>query len=158
MGYLNIDQAELTNQKDVVRNELRQTHENRPYGLAEDELFHMLFPAPHPYFAAVIGSHADIQAADLASVSKFWNMYYSPNNATLAIAGDIDKAQTRRLVEKYFGTLPKRADLSTMLPKTAPITSERRAVVQDRIDLPRVIMGWITSPFFTDGISLRITG
>ena len=152
MGYLNIDQAELTNQKDVVRNELRQTHENRPYGLADDELFHLLFPAPHPYHAAVIGSHADIQAADLASVSKFWNVFYSPNNATLAIVGDIDKAQTRRLVEKYFGTLPKRAEVSAApLPKTAPITSERREVVQDRIDLPRVIMGWITSPFFTDG-------
>src|SRR5881392_3957112 len=95
MGYLNINQAELTNQKDVVRNERRQTHENRPYGLADDELIHLMFPAPHPYNAAVIGSHADIQAADLASVSKFWHVFYSPNNATLAIAGDIDKAQAR---------------------------------------------------------------
>src|SRR3954470_1135301 len=57
MGYLNIDEKELANQKDVVRNELRQTHENRPYGLAGDELFHQLFPAPHPYHAVIIGSH-----------------------------------------------------------------------------------------------------
>src|SRR6476469_247323 len=107
MGYLLdvVDQKSLSNQQDVVRNERRQSVENQPYGIVEEALFHQLFPQTHPYYASVIGSHADIQAAQLADVKNFFRKYYAPNNATLAIVGDIDKASARRLVEKYFGTL-----------------------------------------------------
>src|SRR5207253_4896410 len=109
IGYLleKLDQTQSSNQQDVVRNERRQSFENRPYGIVEEGLIHLLFPKEHPYYASVIGSHADIQAARLDDVKQFFKLYYRPNNATIAIAGDIDKAATRRLVEKYFGTLQR---------------------------------------------------
>ncbi len=97
MGYLldTVDQANLSNQQDVVRNERRQSVENQPYGIVEEALFHQLFPKAHPYYASVIGSHADIQAAKLEDVKNFFKLYYAPNNASLAIVGDIDKAATK---------------------------------------------------------------
>src|ERR1700688_2843299 len=92
MGYLpdKLDQASLTNQQDVVRNERRQSIENSPYGIVEEAVFHNLFPKGHPYFADVMGSHADIQAAKIEDVRNFFKLYYAPNNASLAIVGDFD--------------------------------------------------------------------
>ena len=100
MGYLLdvLDQKALTNQQDVVRNERRESVESEPYGIVEEALSHALFPKGHPYYASVIGSHADIQSARLEDVRQFFARYYGPNNASLVIAGDIDKAKTRALV------------------------------------------------------------
>jgi zinc protease len=153
MGYLPdvLDQASLSNQQDVVRNERRQSVENRPYGIVEEELFHELFPKGHPYYASVIGSHADIQAAQLEDVKNFFKTYYAPNNASLAIVGDFEPAAARKLVEKYFGTLKRGPDVPKIDAVTPPITSERRRVVQDRIELPKVFLGWITSPIYAPG-------
>src|SRR5436190_17244206 len=97
MGYLldKVDRAAFTNQKDVVRNERREG-ENQPYNMAEEAMFHQLFPSTHPYYASVIGSHADIQAAELEDVKAFFKQYYTPNNASLAIVGDIDKDATKK--------------------------------------------------------------
>jgi zinc protease len=153
MGYLLdvVDQASLTNQQDVVRNERRQSVENRPYGMVEEELFHQLFPEGHPYYASVIGSHADIQAVKLEDVRNFFKTYYAPNNASLAIVGDIDIAATKALVEKYFGPLQRGPAVPKIEAVTPPITAERRAVVPDRVELPKVILAWITSPIFQQG-------
>ncbi len=153
MGYLSdaVDQATLTEQQDVVRNERRQSVENQPYGIVEEGMFHQLFPPTHPYYASVIGSHADIQAAKLEDVQGFFRQYYAPNNASLVIVGDIDKAKTKALVEKYFGTLKKGAPVAKPAIETPKITAERRVVVTDRVELPRVYMGWITSPIFAPG-------
>jgi len=153
MGYLldDLDQGKLSNQQDVVRNERRQSVENQPYGIVEEALFHQLFPQGHPYYASVIGSHADIQAAKLEDVKNFFKLYYAPNNASLVIVGDIDKAATRALVEKYFGALKRGSPVPKPSVKTPPISSERRAVVQDRVELPRVYMAWLTSPIYTPG-------
>jgi zinc protease len=153
MGYLleKVDQAKLTNQQDVVRNERRQSTENRPYGMVEEAMFQALFPKGHPYHGVVIGSHEDIQAAKLEDVHEFFKQYYAPNNATIAIAGDIDKAATKKLIEKYFGTLKRGPAVPPVKATTPPITAEKRLVVEDRIELPRVYMAWITPPFFKDG-------
>jgi zinc protease len=153
MGYLSdkIDQVNLSNQQDVVRNERRQSVENQPYGIVEEEEFHLLFPKTHPYYASVIGSHADIQAAKLEDVKNFFKLYYAPNNASLVIVGDVDKAATKALVEKYFGPLKRGNPVPKPTVQTPPITAERRAVVQDRVELPRVYMAWLTSPFFAPG-------
>jgi zinc protease len=153
MGYLldEVDQAKLSNQQDVVRNERRQSRENRPYGIVDEAVFHLLFPKGHPYYASVIGSHADIQAAELGDVRSFFKRYYAPNNASVAIVGDIDKAATKRLVEKYFGSLKSGAPVSKPSVQTPPITSERRAVVTDRIELPRVTMAWFSPSIYTPG-------
>src|SRR5499427_8849786 len=91
MGYLldDLDQGKLSNQQDVVRNERRQSVENQPYGIVSEAVTHALFPKEHPYYSDVIGSHLDIQSAQVADVRKFFKQYYSPNNASIAIVGDI---------------------------------------------------------------------
>jgi zinc protease len=152
MGFLldTLDAERLANQRDVVRNERRQG-ENSPYGLVEEELFHLLFPKGHPYYASVIGSHADIESARLKDVREFFKLYYAPNNASLAIVGDIDKKKTRALVEKYFGPLPAGQPVPPITARTPPITSEKRATVTDQVELPRVYMGWITDPIYKPG-------
>ncbi len=153
MGYLldTVDQAALANQQDVVRNERRQSLENQPYGIAEEAVVQLLYPKGHPYYGYVIGSHEDIQAAKLDDVKQFFKRYYAPNNASLAIVGDFDPAQARTLVEKYFGTLKRGPDVPPITVKTPPVTAERRAVVEDRIELPRLYMAWLTSPIFAAG-------
>ena len=153
MGYLldTVDQAALSNQQDVVRNERRQSVENQPYGIAEEAVVQQLYPKGHPYYASVIGSHEDIQAVKLEDVKQFFKRYYAPNNASIAIVGDIDPAQVRPLVEKYFGSLKRGAAVPPIKAETPKITSERRKVVEDRIELPRVYMAWLTSPIFKPG-------
>jgi zinc protease len=153
MGYLldDLDQGKLSNQQDVVRNERRQSVENTPYGIVEEALFHQLFPKNHPYYASVIGSHADIQAAKLEDVKNFVKLYYAPNNASLVIVGDFDPAAAKAMVQKYFGSLKRGQPVPKPAVQTPPITSERRQVVPDRVELPRVYMAWITSPIFKPG-------
>src|SRR6266851_822848 len=153
MGYLpdRLDQNELITQQAVVRNERRQSYENKPYGLSETTVYHLLFPESHPYFGAVIGSHADIQRAKLEDIRKFFEMYYAPNRASLVIVGDFQTARVKQLVQKYFGPLRRGSDLPKIDVRTPPITSERRTVVKEHIQLPRVYMTWITPPIFEPG-------
>src|SRR6202158_2915976 len=153
MGYLpdKLDQANLSNQQDVVRNERRQRVENAPYGVVEEGLFHQLFPEEHPYYGEVIGSPLDIQSAKLEDVRNFFKLYYAPNNASLAIVGDFDPEKARGLVEKYFGPLKRGEDIPKIKAHTPAIATERRAVVQDNVQLPRVYMAWLTSPIFKPG-------
>src|SRR5207253_7817481 len=94
-------------QRGVVQNERRQSYENRPYGLAEENILERLYPTNHPYHWPVIGSMADLQAATLEDVRQFFRTYYTPNNATLAIAGDITARDARQLAERYFGDIPR---------------------------------------------------
>ena len=153
MGYLlgKIDQERLANQRDVVRNERRQSVENTPYGLVEEELFHQLFPKTHPYYADVIGSHRDIEAAQLDDVREFFRQYYSPNNASLTITGDINPAQTKTWVEKYFGSIPSGPAVPKITAIPPQISSERRSKITDQVELPRIYMGWITPSIFQRG-------
>jgi len=153
MGYLldTLDGTSLANQQDVVRNERRQSIENAPYQIVEEEMWHMLFPKEHPYYAWIIGSHEDVQAAKLEDVKSFFRSYYAPNNASLVIAGDIDKAKVKALVEKYYGSIPKGEPVPAITATTPPITAERRATVTDKITLPRVYMAWLTPTILTPG-------
>ena len=124
MGYLLdvLDQKALANQIDVVRNERRQSVENQPYGVAEEALYQALYPKGHPYHGVVIGSHADLAAAQLGDVQQFFKQYYTPNNASLAIVGDFDPGgRARRLVEKYFGSLKRGPDVPKITATTPPI-------------------------------------
>ncbi|HLG58566.1 MAG TPA: pitrilysin family protein [Vicinamibacterales bacterium] len=153
MGYLldKLDQAALSNQQDVVRNERRQSVENQPYGLAEEALVQTLFPGAHPYYGNVIGSHEDIQAAKLDDVKRFFRQYYAPNNASLAIVGDFETAQIKALVQKYFGTLKRGPAVPAIKAETPKIAAERRKVVTARVELPRLYMAWLTSPILKPG-------
>lgn len=161
MGYLLdvLDQAALSNQQDVVRNERRQRIENQPYGIVQEALFQHLFPKPHPYHASIMGSHADIQSATLSDVKDFFKRYYAPNNATLAIVGDIDRAKTKKAVERYFGGFQRGPRLAAEPVRSAPIEAERRVVVADRIELPKVLIGWHTPKIYTaEDFALSLAG
>jgi len=153
MGYLldKLDQASLSNQQDVVRNERRQSYENRPYGLADETVVQLLYPKGHPYYGDIIGSHEDIQSVRLDDVRQFFKRYYSPNNASLAIVGDVDPAQVRALVTKYFGTLKRGPEVQPISVTTPPITAERRRVIEDRVQLPRLYMAWLTPAIYKPG-------
>ena len=109
MGYLldTMSPERVDGQRDVVKNERRQSYENRPYGMASIEMDKMLWPAGHPYSWPTIGYMEDLTAASHEDVVNFFKTYYVPNNASLVIAGDIDIARTRALVEKWFGEIPR---------------------------------------------------
>ncbi|MFD3454402.1 M16 family metallopeptidase [Streptomyces sp. NPDC058691] len=100
-----LDQESLDNQRDVVKNERRQRYDNVPYGTAFERLTAMAYPDGHPYHHTPIGSMADLDAASLEDARAFFRTYYAPNNAVLAVVGDIDPEQTLAWIEKYFGTI-----------------------------------------------------
>ena len=153
MGFLldSLDQEHLTNEQSAVRNERRQNRETPPYALSYEAMNQLLFPAGHPYHASVIGSHADIQAATLDDVRDFFKKYYVPNNASLAIVGDIDVAATKALVEKYFGSIPRGAEVPKPQIEATRHTQEQRLTVTDQVELPMVTMGWVTPSFLASG-------
>ncbi len=152
MGFLAdaLTQAKLDNQRDVVRNERRQSVENAPYQSSEEALVQALYPADHPYHGYVIGSHEDLEAATLDDVRAFHRQFYSPANATLAIAGDFTAAEARKLVERYFGPLAggkRQPHREAAVPKPAA----QRVEKPDAVSLPRVWFGWVTAPAFAPG-------
>ena len=153
MGFLleTLDQAKLSNQQDVVRNERRQSVENRPYGLIDEAMYHALFPQGHPYYASVMGSHADIESVRLADVREFFKQYYTPSNASIAIVGDINKAAVKALIEKYFGSIAAGPAVPAIDVQAPSITAERRLVVTDRVELPRVYLSWFTPAIYQPG-------
>ena len=143
-----LNQANLDNQRDVVKNEKRSSYDNRPYGQWFQKLQAHIFPASHPYHHPTIGSMEDLDAASLEDVTAFFRTYYAPNNAVLAIAGDVDPLQVRAWVERYFGSIsanlaiPPLGDLS--LPPT--LGGEVREVVADRVPLARHYFGFRAPP------------
>jgi zinc protease len=145
-----LDQTKLDTQRNVVRNERRQTVENTPYGKAEVRLVELLFPKPHPYFGWVIGSHEDLQAATLEDVKAFFRTFYVPANASLVIVGDFDPAQARALVEKYFGPIPKSPRPPAPAVLTSPIARQVRETLTDDVQLPRIFVGVIAPSAWTD--------
>jgi zinc protease len=152
------DQKKLDNQRDVVKNERRQGLENQPYGRAFMLLFGAVFPAGHPYNWPVIGSQEDLTAAKLDDVKDFFRQYYAPNNLSLAIAGDFDPVEARRLVEKYFGDIPPGRPLDRPSMWVPTLNGERVIEVNDRVTLDRVYFAWPSPPYFgADDAALDIT-
>ncbi len=129
-------------QRDVVKNERRQSYENRPYGLAFSVLGQTLYPSGHPYHWPVIGSMADLSAASYDDVAAFFRTYYTPNNASLVVAGDIDLAEARRLVEAYYGPIPRGPQVPPHTVVSASLADEARLVLEDRVQLPRLYLAW----------------
>jgi zinc protease len=145
MGFLldTVDQKKLDTQREVVRNEKRQSIENVPYGKAEEHLVELLYPQPNPYYGYVIGSHEDLQAASLEDVKDFFRTYYAPNNASLAIVGDFKTAEVKPLVEKYFGPIVRGPQKPPVTAKTEPLSKEVRETVTDQVQLAKILMGWV---------------
>ncbi|WP_176582857.1 M16 family metallopeptidase [Streptomyces marincola] len=146
-----LDEESLENQRDVVKNERRQRYDNVPYGTAFERLTAMVYPEGHPYHHLPIGSMADLDAASLADAQEFFRTYYAPNNAVLAVVGDIDPDTTLAWVEKYFGSIPshdgKRPPRDGSLPDT--LGGETRELLRE--DVPaRALMAAYRLP--RDGV------
>ncbi len=152
MGWMlpAMDQEKLDNQRDVVKNEKRQRHDNQPYGDWDERLQALVYPPDHPYHHTVIGSMEDLDAATLDDVSAFFETYYVPNNAVLTIAGDFDPGNALELVDRYFGEieptdgippLPGNPDVEPLIGATV-----RDHVVSD-VPLPRVIIAFRIPPY-----------
>lgn len=142
-----ISQAKLDNQREVVKNERRQSYENRPYGLANETVLRELYPPGHPYRHPTIGSMADLDAASLEDVRDFFRTWYGPANATLVIVGDVTEAVAIDRVRHWFGEIEGAA------PPAAPVVPPRvpapaRAVLPDDVTVPRVYLAW-PAPSFT---------
>jgi len=130
-----LDEESMENQRDVVKNERRQRYDNVPYGTAFERMTAMVYPEGHPYHHTPIGSMADLDAATLEDARAFFRLNYAPNNAVLAIVGDIDPEQTLRWVEKYFGSIPS-SDATVPPPDgTLPdiIGAELREEIQEEV-------------------------
>jgi zinc protease len=144
MGYLlpAMTEAKFENQRSVVKNERRQSYENRPYGLVYETLLAAGYPADHSYSWPVIGSMSDLDAASRDDLATFFRRYYHPGNASLAIAGDFDPVAAKRLVEKYFGPIPAGPKVEKMAPQPAPLAESKRIRMTDRVGLPRLYLVW----------------
>ncbi len=146
-----LDQDNLDNQRDVVKNEKRQTRDNQPYGRWL-ELFHELgYPAGHPYQHSTIGSMEDLDAASLEDARNFYSTWYAPDNAVLSIVGDVETDAALAAVRKYFEGIPAKGSFPDPPPSTVPshIGEEIRQVVPDRVPVPRVFVGYRIPPFGT---------
>jgi zinc protease len=153
MGYL-VDvmtPEKVNSQRDVVKNERRQSYENRPYGMASIVLGENLFPADHPYHWPTIGSQEDLSAASFEDVVDFFKKYYVPNNASLVIAGDIDPVKTKQLAEKWFGDVPLGKPVQPLGAPIAFLPEEKRIVLEDKVQLPRLYINWISPKHFSPG-------
>ena len=144
MGFLLDDKApgKVDGQRDVVKNEKRQSVDNQPYGQAFVELASLLYPPGHPYSWPVIGSMEDLTAASFEDVARFFRTYYVPNNASLVIAGDIDIANTRKLVEKWFDDVPRGKPVEPLATPTVVLDGVKRKTIPDRVQLPRLYLAW----------------
>lgn len=153
MGFLvdAMSPEKVDGQRDVVKNERRQSYENRPYGMATIVIGENLFPPDHPYHWPTIGSMVDLSAASYEDVVEFFRKYYVPNNASLVIAGDIDPVKTKELVTKWFGEIPKGNPVPPIDAPVAFLTEEKRVVLEDKVQLPRLYMNWITPKHLSPG-------
>ncbi len=144
MGFLlpAITQEKLDNQRDVVKNERRQNVDNQPYGTASEKIARALYPPGHPYNWPVIGYMEDLSAASLQDVKDFFRIYYAPDNACVVVTGDFQPAQVKTWIQKYFGPIPRGADI--VRPSAAPVAlpEEKRMVYEDRVQLPRLYLTW----------------
>jgi zinc protease len=153
MAYLldTMTPERVNGQRDVVKNERRQSYENRPYGMASIELDKMLWPPTHPYSWPTIGYMEDLTAASHADVVAFFKKYYAPNNASLVIAGDIDFDRTKALVEKWFGEVPGGSVVEPIAPPAAILTEVKKKTLTDRVSLPRLYLAWLTPRVYAPG-------
>jgi len=145
LGYFinTVTDAVLTKEKEVVKNEKRQSYDNEPYGFTEPVIAEALFPADHPYSWPVIGTMADLNAATLDDVKAFYRHWYTPDNATLIISGDFDPAQARIWIQKYFGEIARGNGVSSQPPRSASLAQTRRLMHEDNFaQLPELTLTW----------------
>ena len=137
-------QEKLDLQREVVRNERRQTSEDAPYGEVWLVMPEMMYPAGHPYAHTVIGSHEDLQAATLEDVVGFFDTWYVPGNASLVVAGDFDPAEVRPLIEGLFGSLPAAAAPERPVFEAPEVPVTTLVELTDSVQIPMSVLLWHT--------------
>ena len=144
MGFLldTLDIAKLNAQRDIVKNERRQSYDNQPYGRVSEIFSAAMYPKGHPYSWPVIGSMVDLSAASEEDVKAFFRIYYAPNNATIAIVGDFDPVQAKAWVKKYFSDLPQNTAVQRPSVPLAKLDASKRLVYEDRVQVPRLYIQW----------------
>ncbi|KJG00847.1 M16 family metallopeptidase [Photobacterium angustum] len=147
MGFLldAVSQRKFEIQRDTVKNERAQNFENRPYGLIYEKMAEALYPRSHPYSWQPIGYVEDLDRVDVNDLKAFFLRWYGPNNATLTIGGDINKAQTLEWVNKYFGSIPRGPEVKDAPKQPVTLPSDRYITLQDNIKQPMLMMGWPTA-------------
>jgi zinc protease len=159
MGFLvpEITPDKVDLQRGVVQNERRQSYENQPYGLAEENILKRLYPADHPYNWPVIGSMADLSAATIEDVRQFSRTWYTPNNATLVVAGDVRAADVRRQMTRWFGGIARGPAVTRRPAPPVNLAADVYATIEDRVQLPRVYDAWHTvKGFAPDDAALNV--
>jgi zinc protease len=137
-----LDISKLNAQRDIVKNERRQSYDNQPYGRVGEIMDAEMFPEGHPYHWPVIGSMSDLSAASEADVKAFFNKWYGPNNTVLAIAGDFDPAQAKTWVRKYFGEIKASLPVTRPVVPAAHLDAPKRFVYEDNVAQPRLYIEW----------------
>jgi zinc protease len=133
----------LAKEKQVVKNEKRQSYDNRPYGNTNAVIDKNLYPTNHPYNWQVIGSLEDLQNASLQDVKDFYNRWYVPNNVTLTIAGDFDVTQAKIWIQKYFGEIKRGQDIPKIEKQLVILNETKKLFHEDNFArLPRLTLAW----------------
>ncbi len=160
LGYFinTVTEPVLAKEKQVVKNEKRQRVDNQPYGHNSAVINSNLYPKGHPYSWEVIGSLEDLQNATLADVKEFFKRWYVPNNVTLTIAGDIDVAQTKTWVKKYFDDIPSGKAIPKTEKQSVTLKTSKRLYFEDNFArAPRLTMTWPSVyQYHPDSYALRV--
>src|SRR4029079_19279909 len=146
MGFLldSLDDKKFRAQRDIVKNERRQSYDNQPYGRDRELIGLAMYPNGHPYSWPTIGAMSDLSAATVEDVKRFFRLYYAPNNATLVIVGDINREQTKAWVTKYFGDVDRGKPITRPTVGPASLRGEKRLTFEDRVQVPRLWIEWPT--------------
>lgn len=162
MGFLinTVTESAFYNQQEVVQNEKRQRVDNNPYGHTSWVIDKNLYPEGHPYNWQVIGELEDLQNATVADVKEFYDRFYGPNNATLVLAGDFDKAEAKQMIEKYFGEIKRRQEVEPLKPQPVTLSETKRLYHEDNFaTAPQLNMVWPTLEQYTeDAYALNFLG
>jgi zinc protease len=153
MGFMinTVTKKSFAIQQNVVQNEKRQSYDNRPYGFTQEVIAKNLYPNGHPYSWTVIGEMADLFNAQVEDVKAFHNKYYLPNNATLVLAGDFDVPEAKKLIEKYFGEIPRGNDVTDPAPVPFKLEKTRKIYHEDNFaKAPQFRMMWPTTEEYSE--------
>ncbi len=141
----------IDRQRDVVKNEFRESYQNAPYGMASLVLNEMLYPEGHPYHHKASGYLEDLTRLSTDDVKAFFQKYYGPNNASMTISGDIEPSETKRLVEKWFSDVRRGPDVQPLVAAPPTLSEVKRQTIRDQVQLPRLYLAWPSPPLFRPG-------
>jgi zinc protease len=152
MGFLldSLDEAKFRAQRDIVKNERRQSYDNQPYQRDREIIGLAMYPKSNPYSWPTIGYMDDLTSASVEDVKNFFRLYYAPNNATLAIVGDFKPADAKRWVAKYFSDIPRGKPIVRPTVGPAGLTGEKRLTFEDRVQVPRLFIEWPSAGYHAD--------